>query len=313
MPIYALNAASQRARIPAAPLSVSIAGSVHGAALDLQAGPAQPVVRSSNQHAVLPELTGPVTVAVRPVSGPQFPASTVVHLSVAHDIPSEVDPVQVLFDPIDVSGDTAVVLAELRPQGQYIEVAVSAVADVALSPLAAAARASARRLIGRDRKQVSAKLVVALNTSASMRTWFDDGTAAAATDVVVGVADALGIQDVAAVLVGATVTEIGSDGHSAPSALPAGGLADAVRQAQPRWSAGARWSQLRSDIPTVICSDFPTSGVPQRFTLITLSNDHRLGAPRLPSPRLGQDAAAELLSHPQVLDQISTGLVQALT
>ena len=199
MPIYVLNAGNQRAHIPAAPLSVSITGAVHDAALDLHAGPAQPVMRSSARHAVLPELVGPVTIAVRPVSSTRFTAGTVVHLAIAHDIPTEIDPVQVHFDPIDVSGDAAVVFAELRPQGQQIEIAVSAVADTALSPLAAAARTSARRIIGRGSGQLTNELVVALNVSASMRPWFADGSAAAAADVVVGVADALGIHSVAGV------------------------------------------------------------------------------------------------------------------
>ena len=279
MPIYVLNAGNQRAHIPVAPLSVSITGSVQDAALDLHAGPAQPVMRSTAHHAVLPELVGPVTIAVRPASSTRFAAGTVVHLAIAHDIPSEVDPVQVHFDPIDVSGDSAVVFAELRPQGQHIEIAVSAVADTALSPLAAAARTSARRIIGRGTGQLAAELVVALNISASMRSWFADGSAAAATDVVVGVADA-------------------------------------VRKVQPRWSAGARWSRLRPDVATVACSDFPTSGVQEGFAVITLSNDYRdsrVSGPRLPAPPPGHDAATELLSSPQVLDEITTGLVQALT
>jgi hypothetical protein len=316
MPIYVLNASNQRAHIPAGPLSVSITGSVHDAALELHAGPAQPVMRSNARHVVLPELSGPVTIAVRPASSTRFAAGTVVHLAIAHDIPTEVDPVQVHFDPIDVSGDAAVVFAELRPHGQHIEVAVSAVADTALSPLAAAARTSARRLIGRGTGQRGAELVVAVNVSASMRPWFADGSAAAAADVVVGVADALGIHNVAGVLVGATITEVNEirlDGPGAPAAVPASGLADAVRQVQPRWSAGARWSRLRPDVATVACSDFPTSGVQEGFAVIALSDDYRVGGPRLPAPPPGHDAATELLSNPKVLDEITTGLVQALT
>ena len=309
MPIYVLNAGNQRAHIPVGPLSVSITGSVHDAALDLHAGAAQPVMRSSARHAVLPELVGPVTIAVRPASATRFAAGTVVHLAIAHDIPAEVDPVQVHFDPIDVSGDSAVVFAELRPQGQHIEIAVSAVADTALSELAAAARTSARRIIGRGTGQRAAELVVALNVSASMRPWFADGSAAAATDVVVGVADALGIRSVAGVLVGDQITHV--TGISA--GVPAGGLADAVRKVRPRWSAGARWSRLRPDVATVVCSDFPTSGVKDGFAVITLSNDHRVAGPRLGAPPSGHDAAAELLSAPQALDAITAGLVQELT
>ncbi|MGV0046807.1 hypothetical protein ACRU13_26865 [Mycobacterium colombiense] len=308
MPIYALTARNQRAHIPVGPVSISISGAVQDAALDIQGAPGQPVVRSSPQHVVVPSLTGPITIAVRPAFTTQFGAGTVVHLAIAHDVPDEADPVQVLFDPVDVSGDAAVVFAELHPAGHHIEVAVTAAADTALRPLAAAARTAARRLIGRDRKVAHAELVVALNSSASMRPWFADGSVAAAADVAVGVADALGIHDVAAVLVGADVTKVPVDGHG-----PGAGLADAVRKVQPRWSAGARWSRLRTDIATVACSDFPASGVHRGFALITLSDDRRVAGPRLPAPRSGQDASAELLAHPQVLDEITAELVRALT
>ncbi|KZS51729.1 hypothetical protein A4G26_19970 [Mycobacterium kansasii] len=312
MPIYMLNVGNQRAHIPAGPLSVSIAGSVHDAALDVQAGPAQAVRRSSAHHAVLPELTGPVTIAVRPASSTRFAAGTIVHLAIAHDIPHEVDPVQVLFDAIDVGGDSALIFAELRPHGHYIEVAVSAVADTPLSALAAAARTSARRVVGRDTAKTGAELVVALNGSASMRPWFADGSAAAATDVVVGVADALGIRNVAAVLVGDDVTEIRPGGEAISGPVPASGLADVVRQFAPRWSAGARWSRLRPEVVTVACSDFPAGVVPHGFAVITLSNDRRVGGPRLPAPPPGRDAANELLSDLELLGVITTGLVQAL-
>ena len=78
---------------------------------------------------------------------------TVIHLAIAHDNPTEVDPVQVLFDPVDVSGDSAVVFAVLRPQGSHVEVGIIAVADVPLSPLGSAARSSARQVIGRGPAQ----------------------------------------------------------------------------------------------------------------------------------------------------------------
>jgi hypothetical protein len=70
---------------------------------------------------------------------------------------------------------------------------------------------------------------------------------------------------------------------------------------------------LRTDIATVACSDFPASGVHRGFALITLSDDRRVAGPRLPVPRSGQDASAELRAHPQVLDEITAGLVRALT
>jgi hypothetical protein len=311
MPILVVNARNQRVSIPAAPLAVSITGS-GAAALDLRGAAAQQVVHGTAQQAVLPQLTGPIAVAVRPVGAPRFAAGTVVHLTIAHDNPAAADPFQVLFDPVDVSGEAEVVFAELTPRGRHIDVGVSAVADTTLSPLAAAARTSARRLIGRSGPQVRGGLVVAVNASASMRPWFDNGSAAAATDVVVGVADALGIGQVSAVLVGADLTPVRPADTERPGG-PAAGLAEALRAAAPAWSAGARWSRLRPDVRTVACSDYPTSAVPQRFPLLVLSDDRRAPGTRLPAPRPGQDAADELLAHPQVLDTITDGLVRAMT
>jgi hypothetical protein len=314
MPIYVVNAPNQRVRIPHEALAVSITGSVRGAELDLRTGVEQPVVRPTAHHAVLPRINGEVTVGVRPVGAPRFGPGTVIHLAIAHDNPAEVDPVQVLFDPVDVSGDSAVMFAVLRPQGSHIEVGISAVADVPLSPLGSAARSSARQVIGRGPAQSDGSVMVALDISASMRPWFDDGSAAAATDIVVGVVAAAGIRNVAVVLVGAEVSPVVIDAPGDADSDVAG-LADAVRRARPRWSAGARWSRLAAGPRIIACADSPASAVRQGFSVISLSNDRRFDAmgARLPSPRQGQDASDELLAHPQVLDHITASLVRALT
>jgi hypothetical protein len=314
MPIYVVGAPNQRVRIPNQALAVSITGSVRGAELDLCTGAEQPVVRPTAHHAVLPRITGEVTIGVRPVGAPRFGPDTVIHLAIAHDNPAQVDPVQVLFDPVDVSGDSAVVFAVLRPQGSHIDVGISAVADVPLSPLGSAARSSARQVIGRGPAQSDGSVVVALDVSASMRPWFDDGSAAAATDVVVGVVVAAGIRNVAAVLVGADVTPVVVDAPGAADSDVAH-LADAVRRARPRWSSGARWSRLATGPRIIACTDSPASTVRQELSVIALSNDGRFDAmgARLPSPRQGSDASDELLAHQHVLDRITASLARVLT
>jgi hypothetical protein len=312
MPIYVVGERNQRVSIPTEALAVSITGAVAEAELDVRASGQQLVVRPTPHRAVLPQVSGEVTVGVRPVGTPRFGPGTVVHLTIAHDDPADVDPVQVLFDPIDVSGDSGVVFAALRPQGSHVEVGVIAVADVPLSPLGSAARSSARQVIGRAPAQSDGPVLVALDVSASMRPWFADGSAAAATDIVVGVAAAAGIRSVSAVLVGAEVTPVGADGSGAPT--DGAGLADAVRQARPRWSAGARWSRLTAGARTIACVDFPTSAMPQGLPKIILSDDRRFDAAgaRLPSPRPGHDASAELLAHPHILDRVTAALVRDL-
>ena len=314
MPIYVVGAPNQRVRIPNQALVVSITGSVGGAELDLRTAAEQPVVRPTAHHAVLPRITGEVTIGVRPVGAPRFGPGHVIHLAIAHDNPAEVDPVQVLFDPVDVSGDSAVMFAVLRPQGSHVEVGISAVSDVLLSPLGSAARSSARQVIGRGPAQSGGSVVVALDASASMRPWFEDGSAAAVTDVVVGVVAAAGIRNVAAVLVGAEVAPVVIDAPGAADSDFAQ-LADAVRRARPRWSAGARWSWLTTGPRIIACTDSPASTVRQGFSVIGLSDDRRFDAmgARLPSPRRGQDASDELLAHRHVLDRITAVLARALT
>src|SRR4029077_13394928 len=134
-----------------------------------------------------------------------------------------------------------------------------------------------------------------------------------ATDVVVGVVAATGIRNVAAVLVGAEVTPVMIDAPGAAESDVAG-LADAVRRARPRWSAGARWSRLATGRRIIACADSPASAVRQGFSVIGLSNDRRFDAmgARLPSPRQGQDASDELLVHPQGLDRGTSALVRGL-
>ena len=192
MPIYVVGARAQRVRIPNQALSITVTGSVTGAALDIRAG-AQTVVRSSDHHAVLPQIDAPLVVALIPRGAARFAPGTVVHLAIAHDTPTVADPVQVVFDPVDISGEAVVVFAELTPQGPDIEVAASALADTPMNPLAAAARSVARATVGRGRPARATPVVLACDTSASMRQWFADGSVAAAADIVVGVADALGL------------------------------------------------------------------------------------------------------------------------
>src|SRR5258705_10351524 len=102
--------------------------------------------------------------------------------------------------------------AVLRPQGSHIEVGISTVADVPLSPLGSAARSSARQVIGRGPAQSGGAVVMALDVSAAMRPGFADGSAAAAPDIVVGVAGAAGLPNVAAGFVGGRVAPEGVGG-----------------------------------------------------------------------------------------------------
>ncbi|MCV7083928.1 hypothetical protein H7H37_25190, partial [Mycolicibacterium insubricum] len=153
---------------------------------------------------------------------------------------------QVTFEPVDVSGAGAMELAGLSPAGSVIEVEARAVADTPLGPLANMARTAARRGSGTRQRSRGGSLRIAVDASASMLPAFADGSVAAAVDVIIGVADVAGINQVDAVLVGSAPV-----GITAPLAE----LAQAVGRAQVRFSAGARWSAIPDGPRTVAITD----------------------------------------------------------
>ncbi|KZS63004.1 hypothetical protein [Mycobacterium ostraviense] len=307
MPIYLMSERTRSVTIPSQALALSITGSVAEAVLNVHAAADQPVVRSSSHRSVLPIVIGPLVVSVQPARGDFFGPDTVVQLTIGPDTADAVDPVQVVFEPVDVSGDSDVELATLTPAGTRIEIAVSAVADRPLNPLGTAARAAARKVVGRRSEPSSHPVVIAVDASASMRSAFSDGSVSAAADIVVGVADAVGITDVSAVLVAEKPVPVPTE--------PAGTLAGSLRNAEPRWSAGARWSAIAGNGGrTVVCTDFPTQILRQRFPVIAISTDPRLetDCAVLRPPRPGVDAVAEVLSQPAVLERIAIALVRGL-
>jgi hypothetical protein len=309
MPIYVLGALNQRVRIPSQPLAVSLSGSIQHAALVVDASTEQRVMCPNPHLAVLPDLTQPVSIGVVCAPGTaNFSADTVVNLAIGHDTPDDLDPVHVVFDPVDVGGLRRVELATLTPSGDGIEVSAGAAADNELTALASTARTSARKCIDRGTRAARGSLLLALDASASMSGAFASGTAAAATDIVVGVADALGYTAISAVLVGDELTSVDCP-HAA-------GLAEVVAQVLPRWSAGARWSRLVDDgAQTIVCSDFPTPAVQQRFPVLAISDDPRLDANcvRMPAGRPGRQPTQELTADTAALDRITSALVRVLS
>ncbi|ETZ98475.1 hypothetical protein I547_6374 [Mycobacterium kansasii 824] len=269
MPIYLMSERTRSVTIPGQALALSITGSVADAVLNIHAAADQPVVRSSSHRSVLPIVMGPLVVSVQPARGDFFGPDTVVQLGIGPDTADAVDPVQVVFEPVDVSGDSDVELATLTPAGTRIEIAVSALADRSLNPLGTAARAAARKVVGRRSEPSSHAVVIAVDASASMRSAFSDGSVSAAADIVVGVADAVGITDVSAMLVAEKPVAVPTE--------PARTLADSLRSAEPRWSAGVRWSTIDGiGARAVVCTDFPTQTLRQRFPVIAISTDPRL-------------------------------------
>ncbi|OHV02261.1 hypothetical protein [Mycobacterium talmoniae] len=305
MPFYLLGSRTPSVEIPNQPVSITISGSVSGAALYVEASPGQNVVRVDAHTVIVPAFTETVTVGVEPVGAATFGHDNVVHLAIGPDSPGEVDPVQVGFDPVNVSGAGAIELALLRPRGPRVEVMVRAVADVPLSPLASMARTAARRATGNRRQSRGGALSIAVDTSASMRWAFGDGSVGAAVDVVVGVADVVGVQQVTATLVGARCT---------PVQAPVADLAQAVARAPVRWSAGARWSALPPNERTLLLTDSVKLLTQQPFPALRISADQRLRAagPLLGPPPAGTPAERHLAANPALVDELAAALLPVL-
>jgi hypothetical protein len=307
MPIYLLGPRTPRVQIPNQALSISITGSVEGAALYVHAGDAEHNTISVNPHVVIvPAIADSgLMVGVEPVGTATFGHHTIVHLSIAPDSPDEVDPEQVAFDTVDVSGAQAMELAVLTPRGNRIEVAARAVGENPLSPLASIARTAARRSAGKRQYSSAGPLWIAVDTSASMKKSFDDGSVGAAIDMIVGVADVVGIRDVGATLVGTRCT---------PVDAPVAELAQAVSKVPIRWSAGVRWSQLPDSQRTIVVTDWVNSSLNSRFRVMCISDDARLRAagPLLPPPPSGIRAEQHLDANLALVDEVAAALLQAL-
>jgi hypothetical protein len=307
MPIYVLGPRNRSVVIPNQSLTVSISGSVRGASLVVHTSADQETMQPNSHLAVLPRVSERVSITVVPAGGAPFTRGTQVSLAIGHDAVGDLDPVQVLFDPVDVSGDSNVELARLTARDGIVEISAAAGADSPLSPLASAARISARKALDHQTRTVHGPVLVALDASASMLPMFAGGGVAAAVDIVVGVAAAVGINDVSAVLIGEDAVEV--------SCGVAAQLAAEVRHAVPRWSAGARWSRLPdAGGPVIICTDFPTRNALQRFAVMTFSDDMQMDSRcvRMPPPRPGLQTDVELLADSSALDRITSSLVQAL-
>ncbi|MCB9438964.1 MAG: hypothetical protein H6523_01725 [Mycolicibacterium sp.] len=306
MPIYLLGARTPRVEIPNEPLAISIAGQVGGAALYIAAEPGQHIVRVNAQLVILPTVTGPITVGVEPAGIPAFPHGTVVHLGIGPESTSDLDPVQVTFEPVDVSGAGAMELAGLTPAGSVIEVEARAVADTPLGPLANMARTAARRGSGTRQRSRGGSLRIAVDASASMLPAFADGSVAAAVDVIIGVADVAGINQIDAVLVG-----------SAPAGItaPLAELAQAVGRAQVRFSAGARWSAIPDGPRTVAITDGRDFAAGGRFPALRIGDDPRLAAAGpvlVPAPQ-GVPIDRFLTENTGELEKVAAALLRVLT
>lgn len=305
MPIYLLGSRTASVDIPNQRVSISISGPVEGATLYADATDQQKLVQVNPQAILAPAITEQVTVRVEPNDTATFDHGTIVHLTIRCGSRAESDPVQVRFDPINVSGCGTMELVSLTPRRGRVAVALRAVPDVPLSPLASMARTAARRSAGSHRSPRGGSLSIAVDASASMKRAFDDGSVVAAVDAVIGVANTVGIRVVTATLVGA---------RCVPVEASVAELAQVVAHMPIPWSAGTRWSLLSDAEHTLVITDSMNFVSSQEFPAVYVSHDTKLPAtgPVLSVPPDGMDAGRYLSANPTLVDEFAAALLPAL-
>lgn len=305
MPIFLLGSRTRSVKIPDQTMSVSISGSVDNAMLYVVGSGGQQAVRVNRHVLIVPAATEGLAVGVEPHEHGTFDDDVVVHLNIGAEAPDEVDPVQIAFDPVNVSGSAATELATLTPHGGSVEVAVRSAPDTPLNALANMARTAARRSAGGHRVRQGGSLSIGIDTSASMRSAFGDGSVGAAIDVIVGVADAAGIRDVAATLIGARGT---------PIDVPSPELAKAVMKTPVRWSAGVRWSLLGPHGCAIAVTDFADTARASGFPTMCVSHDDAAMAhgPVLTTPPANTTAERHLVANTALVDQLVATLLPVL-
>ncbi|MGW5152496.1 hypothetical protein [Rhodococcus koreensis] len=134
----------------------------------------------------------PTVVAAYPGDdASSFGPGTFVSAEIQVDRGVGVDRVQ--FVELDVSGMHRVELARLVPAGDRIRVTMPP-PDGDLGPFALAARDATHRVLGANRtlRVTATGIDVDIDATASMARWIDDGSVAAAVDILVGVSSAVG-------------------------------------------------------------------------------------------------------------------------
>jgi hypothetical protein len=225
---------AESARLPRRPLSVTLSvGGRHRGGARLTARGASgldPAVRThSATMLIVPRVDQEIVlIAVPDTASGHFDDDTVLHVTIGPDTYQDPDADYVQLAPREVSGLGSIELASIAPAGLE-QVAVTTrltVKDTPLPPLANRARVACRGALGVDSLPAgrAVSLGCVIDASTSMAALAEDGTLAAATDIVAGVAAVIaGSQPPRAVLADIGATDIGFG--------PAGELGSRVREA----------------------------------------------------------------------------------
>lgn len=197
--------------LPAKPVTFRISGASGVELTVLSDGRADGrAIRPTPDKIIVPVVDQPTIVRVTPTGGGTFGSSTVISCTAEIEVRGDHDPERAVLGQVDLSGLTGRDLIEVVPDGTRLQLtSLGVVAQTELPELAAAARDTAREVVGTERapRDQRTDLTILVDCSASMRPLIEEGSVAAAVDVLVGVAQVV-CDNVSVRLAGARTTDL---------------------------------------------------------------------------------------------------------
>ncbi|WP_396909625.1 hypothetical protein [Mycolicibacterium sp.] len=273
---------------------------------------------------IVPRVDEEIVIFAIPDDGRErFGSDTTLHVSIGLDSVGDPDSDVAQLAPRDVSGLTTIDLASIAPAGDDQVVITTRLiqSDAALPPLAARARVACRGVLGVDRlppgQQTTMGCVV--DPSAALAARVNDGTVAAAMDVIAGIAAVISGPSPVSVM-------LADDRHTVVGAGPSSELGTQTRAALTTTGYGVGADlQAATDavdpsvglVVLITASAGPTVRRPDGAALARLvlsgsaaATHHPgfCGAVWPPVPH-GGDIVGYLASTPRALDTLVSGLV----
>jgi hypothetical protein len=277
---------------------------------------------------ILPDLHRRGVVRVRPQSGESFPAGTTVGLTATTSRPGDADADRATLTDVDVSGLGWKDLVALTPgPGGVTVTGLGSAVEEALSPLASAARVSARRAIGVDRLREDSlvDVLVGLEPSVSAGRHLGDGAVDALMEVFTGLARVVARRQpqVVALGEGAEIPLEGPDVEAAAALLVRSGAWTRTFGARVRVPTSGGRADAR--LVSFVVGDGPplplgTGPEPARVHRVVLAPRTAWDVLRSMSPQpvtfvplVSGPAPTAVLSRPDVLGELVLSLVSACT
>lgn len=198
MPTFMLDGGGE-VELGRRPLTISLATEPPGLPVHLEAvsggEPLTDVVRPRPDILILRDVQDVVTVRALPAGSNQFPAHATLHVDVSVGEPANPDPERAVCLPLDVAGLGLADILIIEPDERVLRVRAARVFPLPtdLGTLGNAARVAATRALGlQSVDDAEARTVtVAVDGSASMRPFVDDGSVATVVGILEGIAQVI--------------------------------------------------------------------------------------------------------------------------